>query len=56
VVAAVGEQHGGRARAEIVERVEQRLAQIRVRCGAAPMEEHEQRPVPVAGRSDQDLV
>ena len=55
VVSAIRKKHHGRARPEVVERVEERLAERSRRPAAATMEEDE-RPVPVLRRHDADLV
>jgi hypothetical protein len=57
VVAAVGEQDVRSSTAEIVESIEQRLAEVGVRPGASAMEEHEQLAArSAAAGQDQDLV
>jgi len=57
VVAAVREQHVRRAPAEGTQLVEERLAQVRGRCRAAAVQEHEQlTAVPAAARQHEDLV
>jgi hypothetical protein len=57
VVAAVGEQHVGCTPAEIVERIEERLAKVGGRPGASAVEEDEQRAASsAAGGLDEYLV
>ena len=57
MVAAVGEQDVGRPPAEIVERIEQWLLEIRVRRRATPVQEDEQLAITTSpGRDDEDLV
>ena len=55
MVAAVGEQDDRRTLAEVVQRVEERLAEHSGRAAAAAMEKDE-RPVAVLGGDDADLV
>ena len=55
MVAAVREQDDRRTLPEVVQRVEERLAEHSGRAAAAAMEKDE-RPVPVLGGDDADLV
>jgi hypothetical protein len=57
MVAAVGEEDIGRPRPEIVERVKERLPEIRVGRRAAPVQEHEQLTAATSTvGEDEDLV
>jgi hypothetical protein len=55
VIAAVEEQHHGRPVSEVVEGVEEGLAEVAGRPRATAVQEDE-RPVPVLRRHDADLV